>query len=536
MAFGTRFTASWTPIGTAAVAYALRIKEDGYASSSSAIDNLDVEPFSERQRAGKKEGDADIFTIGALLGTEIEFRFYITSEQGSTYDDLFTATERQFLIEVDRDGSRYFEGFMNPQNIQKQLIEDQYLVSISASCGLAYLSNVPFRDSSGDNYTDRVSGLTTLKRALEKTGHSLDFNIKLGTYEKDLMTSVQCALDKVTNNSNRFYRNNNGILEPDDCAKVISQVIGIYNCSIKQLDGAWYIYNNMEVNSFLFNFDWATLTQQSRTAHNPSVAIDNYFFINKGSVTARPPLSKLKITFENKFVPTNVVSNGDFASGTTDWTNGSAPNDWDTFSVVDEELNLAISTTALTNIKQFTSANISLTQVNSTDKLVLSLRAIVDVLTESMGGEPPFLKATIAGPSGSRDVDLGQASQEWKEHASLSPIGMVGTGNYTITIKVDEEDLDITALEMRIDDIEMYVDLGGPAATVDKLITISNDNAVDENILEYTTKIGDSIEENDEGSLKVGSTLTSSWRTYGKTSTLCPARGRLILNWPKTGA
>jgi hypothetical protein len=512
MAFGERWNSVWKPLGQA-VTYTIRIKEDGYVGGTSSITNLGNEPLSFRNRGN------EIFSIGTVIGSEIEFRFWITSADGTDFDDLLTATERQFLIEIERDSVSYFVGFMKPENISKTFVEYQYELSLSATDGLAYLKEVPFRTSTGNNYTDRVNFLTTLKRALEFTGHELDIKVKLGTYESSagaLMTSTECALDKANSDSERFYRNEDGILNPDNCQEVISQVIGIFNCSIRQLDGAWYIYNNVEINSFLFTFDWATLTQQSRVAHNPVVAIDTYEYKTMGEVSFRPPLSKVEITFQNKFVPDNVILNGDFSSGLTNWTNGSNPNDWSTFTVISEELNCAIASGTMTDEKEFTSDTVILNQLAGTDKLVLSVRAIIDTLVEDQG-EAPYLSALITGPTGTRTVDLGQMSEEWKLHEAISNPLMLGDGNYSVTIIVDHQDLTISDLDVRFDDVEMYVDFGDVAVTVDKLITIFNDNAIDEKTEEYLTKIGDSLELNDQGSIKIGTTLTSEWSTFGNT-------------------
>ena len=255
-------------------------------------------------------------------------------------------------------------------------------------------------------------------------------------------------------------------------------------------------------------------------AHNPVLAIDAYDFTTKGTVSYRPPLSKVAITFENKFVETSQADNGDFSNGITNWDNGGSPNDWDTFTVISEELNLAIGTTALENTKEFSQDMISLTEVNSTDRIVVSFRAIVDTLTESNGpDEAPFVSALITGPQGTRIVNFGQMSEEWKLHklaAAGNPL-MLGTGNYTVKIIVDEEDLDISALAIRIDDVEVSVDLGGGAVTLDKVITITNDAALDDLLEEYTTKVGDSPSLNDQGSIRVGATLTTFWNTFGLT-------------------
>lgn len=510
MALVERWNTTWKPLGQA-VTYTLVIKEEGYGGGASSITNLDTDPLSVRNRG------VDIFSIGAIIGTEIEFRFNITTDDGTDYDDLLIATERQFLIEIERDSVSFFIGFLKPENISKTVYDRGYLLSLSASDGLSYLKEVPFRDSNNDNYTDRVNFLTIIKRVLTFTGHSLDITVKLGTHHLTgaLMTAIECALDKVSNNSERFYRSEDGILEPSTCEEVLIQQIGIWNCSIRQLNGTWYIYNNVEINSFLFTFDWATLTQQSRVSHNPIVVIDNYEFTTKGQVSYRPPLSNVAITFENKFVPVNVITNGDFSSGTANWTNGGGVNAWDTFAVSGEILTCR-ETSTLDDDKEFISDSFELTELTSSDRLVLSISALLDFWTTgSPRGLTPNLSVEITGPEGSVIIHLGKLSEQWTDYGGNNPL-MLGTGNYTIKIIVQNDSF-INDIQVKFDNIFMYVDYGEAAVTVDKLITISNDNAVDDLKEEYLTKIGDSAEANDQGALKIGNTLTTLWRTFGKT-------------------
>lgn len=514
MALVERWWTSWQPLGQS-VTYTLRIKEEGHAPGTTAIENLAKEPLTVRGR-GVKE-----FSIGAISGAEIQFTFWVLPEDGTEYDDLFDSNQRKHLIEIDRAGSLYFIGYMNPANVSRVLIGDRYKVSISASDGLAGLKQASFVDANGDHYTDRVSILTQIKRALTPTDLTIDMNIKLGTWESSsgaLMVNTDLAFDKVTVNSRRFYKNEEGVLTPMKCSLVLTELIGIFNCAMRQIDGKWFIYNNVEINSFIFPVTWSTLALGTRTAHDKSIAIDAYDFKGRGSISWRPPLSDLKITFQNKYVPDNIIPNGDFSQGTTDWNAGTGNEAWNTWAVASGRLAADIIASMVYD-KTFISDDFAVTEVASTDKFILTLDAIVDQITYSdpVEGEPPFIEAVITNGATfeSTTIQLGQMSEGWKTHNHVSEHLLMETGTqYTIKIIV-QADNNITSLDVRFDNVFLYVDYGDVAVTVDKLITVHNDNAIDEFAEKHTIRIGDSLELNDQGCLKIGVSLTSEWDTFG---------------------
>lgn len=507
MAYVERWWTSFKPLGQAFTC-TVRIKEDGYVGGTTAIENLAKEPIQYRNRGN------DIFTIGAVIGTEVEFSFWISPSDGAIYDDLFTATDRKYLFEIEIDSVLDFVGYMKPENISKPLIEQKYMVSLSATDGLGYLKGVEFKDLNGSLHTDTNTIIEQVKRALTLTGHELDIEVKLGTWEASEMLSTECALKETTVDSTRFIEGSSGVIRADSCSDVLTNILGIFNCSIMQLAGVWHIFNNSEINSFLFTYDWATLTQQSRVAHNPTLAIDAYEFNSVGGVSYRPPINKLEVTFQNKYVPTTLISNGDFSNGTTGWTNGTAPNNMGSFSVVSEELKCLVPDIQTDN-RWFTSASFTVAKASDTDKLMVSLRAKGELSNEEE--ELPFLHVLITGPDGSVEVPLGKMSNEWKLHEPITPPDILGDGSYTIRIVAEADPIILSALTMYFDDISFYVDYGGTAVTVDTVHSIKNDNVIEGVIEEAIVKAGDSQYTNDKGALTIGGVLTDAWNTYGST-------------------
>lgn len=509
MAYVERWFTSWEPLGQS-YEYTLRIKEDGYGGGTTAIDILAKEPMTIRTRGNNEK------TIGAIIGTELEFSFWVLPADGTDYDDLFTASNRQFLIEVERDSVLFFVGYMKPENNSRPLIHNRFMVTLSAACGLGDLKNFKY-----GSYSGKASFLEHIKRALTETGHTLEIHVVLNTYEDTLMTINDCALKDADINSERFYKVEDGIYKPELANFVLTQCIGLFNCSIKQVDGAWYIFNNVEGSSKKFIYDWATLTQQSFLSINTELAIDAYNFRNKGELSYRPPLSEVGITFQNKYVGTTLLTNGDFSGGTTGWSNGSSPNDWDSFSVISSQLRVQEYTT-LDDDRNVVSDSFSVVETDPTNQIKISLKGIVTHIVYAVGelgvDEMPWLLVIVTntGTSETRTVNFGQMSESWTEYENTAEMLTMGTGNYTFTIQI-QGTLLIDELDVYFDDVVCYIEYGDSAQTTDKLVTIKNVAAVDELVQTYMTKVGDSAELNNQGSITIGGVLTEAWNTYTRT-------------------
>lgn len=508
MAHVERWNTDFQNLGQS-VEYHILIKEEGWAGGTTPILNLGKEPLRIRNRGNKEN------TIGAIIGTEYQFSFWITEADGTEFDDLFQADQRKYLIEIKKDAVLFFTGYMKPENVTRNRFLNSFAVTISLSDRLSDLKNKLYVDSSGDNYTGRVTILEGIKRALFHTGLEIDIKIKLGYYEKNEMIASDNAMKEADFDSNRYYKIEDGVLTPRSCYVVLAQLLAIMDCSILQSGGVWHIFNNAELDSYIFEYDWATLTQQSRVAHDSSLAIDAYKYRSVGQSAFRPPVSDVAITYENKFIQTNIISNGDFSGGLTGWTNGGGVNAWDTFSASNGELT-CIETGTFDYDHFFISGNFTVTELNQTDKFLLSIRSILDNFDTDDFGLPPLIYAIITnvGTTDFINIPLGRLSNHWATQSHITIHETIGTGNHTIKIVVENDPL-ISNVQVRFDTINLVIDYGEGATTTDQIITLHNTAAVDELKIEHTTRIGDSLDNSDEGVIRIGGVLSKEWRSYG---------------------
>jgi hypothetical protein len=510
MAYVQRWITDFNNLGQG-VTYTVKILEDGYAGSSSNINTLGKEPLIFKNRGKNEE------LIGSAIGAEISFNFIKKPEDGTAYDDLFIATERQFKVEVLKDAVLYFTGYLRPEGVKKSFIDRRDTITLTFTDMVGILKTEPYQSSTGSFYLDSSNILTVIKRCIEKTGLELDFNIKLGYnhFSGSLMAYDDCALDKAEIKGSRFYKINDGVLEPENCAEVLRLCLLPFNCTLRQLNGKWYIANLWEISSRVFVFDWATLTEQSKAISSVNLVIDSYNLSGRGSATKRRPQNVLDITFQNKFVEDNLLTNGDFSSGLTGWANSVSPKNWNNlFQESGGELITIMSGTEQT--KEFGSTQlISLTENSEEDRLTIEFRCRVASIPTGRSFPSVAVRIKNLTTLTSNYIWLGYASTTYQDF-STGPVIMQGDGNYAFDVVMFlDSPLSSGSLDMRWDDFSFWQDVAeGVEYTVDRIFRFKNTALVESLSKEHLIKFGDSDYDNDVGALKIGGTRTSEWRSY----------------------
>jgi hypothetical protein len=275
--------------------------------------------------------DKDSFESVIIQGQELQFNFFVHNTEIATFEPLFESDYKDYQIKYYVGGysNSYLEfiGWIDPENMSKEYSTNPpYIeINLSANDGLASLKDIEFRDFDFDTIINgRYLILVIIKWALKYTGIELDFMIQLGTYETTAMTSAECALKKIyvdtkrlagnlsskevgyivggTNGGSPFMAYKNIVFpdSPMSCYAVIEAVLLDFNVVFKQYKGKYYITNQHELNSYVFYFDFDTLTQQSREATTNIVDISNYQYKIGVEQQKVKPLRNVRITFKNK--------------------------------------------------------------------------------------------------------------------------------------------------------------------------------------------------------------------------------------------
>lgn len=299
----------------------IKLLEKDYVSSTTEIEKKATVPYIVTRR-----GDKNVQIDRHILGSEIQFNYLSTVADIAGFDAMFESNFKDWKVVHYFNNTVDWSGWLLPENYSRQWIPEgnYYTISLSASDGLARLKEIEYTDfSTGDQFTDRVSIITAIKRALEHLELELDFRVQLGTTctTGALMTSTECSLDKVTHDSARFTKTEDGREINESCYLIIEKLLAPFNCYLIQADGLYWIVNAQEIDSFYFPITWTALTVGSRTANDLSVSLADYKYRTDSEVQKIRPLEKVNLTFRDRNIQDTLITNGDFAGGSVaGWT------------------------------------------------------------------------------------------------------------------------------------------------------------------------------------------------------------------------
>ncbi len=249
--------------------YLNRIEIDGesWGGGASEIIASSGHPIITRH-AGEKAGR------GIIKGREVQFEFFVLPEDYNRYDDIFESDYGDYRLRHYVGGLLIFDGWLLPDNLSREYFKDKYVMSLSATDGLAKLQNTTFLTTNDEIIEGIIYQLEVIKYAIEKIGLELDFRVQLGTYESALMGASDCALAVIGCDTRRFYPGG----KPMTCGQVIEAILKPYSCTLMQQDGFWQITNIHEGDSMQFTFNYGSLAQTGRAGTSKIVDLTGYAY------------------------------------------------------------------------------------------------------------------------------------------------------------------------------------------------------------------------------------------------------------------
>jgi hypothetical protein len=238
-------------------------------SKASVIDTYVIEKSSDtpitisHDCGGKNEWDKEI-----IQGQELTFNFLVPQADVAVLDTIFDSEYQDYMLEYRINTTMLiFKGWVKPENLYKEFNKSmpQVPIQLSATDGLADLKDVPFKDAPGNRYNGRMTIMQIIKLALRTVNIPLDFRVQLNTYEKNVMASTDCALDKVYVNMGLFYPVDDiADTTCDSCWDVIEKVLKDFNVKFNQEYGAYVIVNHHEESSYEYLIDYDSLAVTAR--------------------------------------------------------------------------------------------------------------------------------------------------------------------------------------------------------------------------------------------------------------------------------
>lgn len=161
-------------------------------------------------------------------------------------EDLYTENERNWLIQVDRNGSRIGNWFIIPDGCQEQFYFPPYVVSINAVDGLGLLKNLSFVQNDGNFWIGKMTWIEVIYACLNR----------IGVPDMDIYTCVNIYPSGVTQgdaidpfgityvNAERYLKDD--AFTPMNCQEVLENVLQEWTACIIQSEGHWWIYRPTE--------------------------------------------------------------------------------------------------------------------------------------------------------------------------------------------------------------------------------------------------------------------------------------------------
>lgn len=165
--------------------------------------------------------------------------------------DLYSEDEQTYKVYLKRNNQIIFVGFLKPDGINEDYVNDKWMLDIDVFDGLSTLKNIRFSNDNGILFSGKYSGLSILTTCLNKTGLDLPININCEVMYEVGPGSLS-AFETFYLNANRYYQNNSDAM---DCESVLKSILQLFNASLLQYNGEWYIYRpiDLDIPSVTFN-------------------------------------------------------------------------------------------------------------------------------------------------------------------------------------------------------------------------------------------------------------------------------------------
>jgi hypothetical protein len=180
-----------------------------------------------------------------IIGSECTLNLIATED--FQLEDLYTENEREFLVEVYRNGGLIWQGFIIPDGCQESFTFPPYVISVNAVDGIGLLKNLSYVQNDGNFYLGKQTFIEVIQACLVRLeAPPLFLNTCVNIYE-DSMTQGDTydPLDQCYVNSERYLKDDQ--FTPMNCEEVLRSILEEWTAVMIQSSGEWYIYRPTEL-------------------------------------------------------------------------------------------------------------------------------------------------------------------------------------------------------------------------------------------------------------------------------------------------
>ena len=271
--------------------YKILIKEDGY-SGSSENKSLGAAPLLRRD-------DSD----SGISGTSLEM--VIQADEDGELTSLYTVDNKKFLVELYKNNSLIWTGYVLPEKYSEPYVPVPYDVSVTASDGLGILKDIPFT-LSGEKTLFEVT-----RFCCNQTGMTLDFIVFSSLVESSMNTGnsmlVQTSLDVST-------------FQDKTCYEVLESILTSLDAFITEANGKWVIarYTDLDKEGFLYSNTGGSSGKVSLESRVLGNVHSELYSIGNLELEIEPANKSVKFTSDYDLRP-SFLQNHDFSGGDSGW-------------------------------------------------------------------------------------------------------------------------------------------------------------------------------------------------------------------------
>lgn len=300
MAWGVKYSKKFQKVGINTT-YKVDILKNDWVSPVIVPDRMGVDPFLIKTLAAEKDEDK------IVIGSEASFEFVLKKRAGeSAYDDLFNSEYRDHIVKFYNDDTStlLWQGYLQPENMSKDIFESNMHIYLSATDALKDLSTFDFLDV-GKIVSERKKGLEIIKIALSNLGFEYDFVVKQGMRHTGQGPGSTPIAD-ITHDTRRFANVKDGKTEIDDCLTVIEKILKPYSCTLRQWMGKYYIQYKYEGDTVNYTYPWAS-SIPTITPATDGIDLSSYTFSRGAEVSKLSPVKELGIKLLNRNIGGDLV-------------------------------------------------------------------------------------------------------------------------------------------------------------------------------------------------------------------------------------
>lgn len=176
--------------------------------------------------------------LDPIRGTSVNVE--LEANKSLTLQDLYTQNELEFPVKLFRNGFLIFRGYLNPEGVYMSFVREEWKINLDCVDGLGAIENLSFVQDNGLQFVGKMNAQDIVFYCLRRTGLLQRINTSVNIfYDGYADLPNRNIFEAVEMNADRFVKKDSDTIM--SCGEVLKSVLDIFNATITQEDGEWYI-------------------------------------------------------------------------------------------------------------------------------------------------------------------------------------------------------------------------------------------------------------------------------------------------------